>query len=119
MKGAADFEDGAELFEVGSGAAGVADDWFGDEALKLGVGSGEEDFVAVGDAEFDTVLAFEGLTGIHSYAVNPDAVAAAEIFENVFAGFQYDLGVVARDAAIAQNEVVIRGAADAEGEGVK
>lgn len=62
LEGAADFEDGAKFFEIGTGAAGFAqfpgvEPGFGHQAVEFGFGAAKKNLIAIGNAEFDAVLA--------------------------------------------------------------
>jgi hypothetical protein len=120
LQGAGDFENGAELFEIGgSGAAGIGTDGFLEELFDLIAIAGEVKLIAIGNTELDAVGGVERAGFDDALTVDPEAVAAVEIFQDTLAVVVIDLGVVARDAAVAKDEVVIGRAADAEGEGME
>ena len=115
MQRSRDLEHRAQLFEVRrSGAVAVADGRTSHQLLNLVAGAREVNLVAIGHAELDAFGAFESQRLLDALAVHPDAVAAAEVFEDKVTVSARDLRVISRNAAVPQNEIVVGRAAHPE-----
>lgn len=120
LKAAGDFGEGAELGEFAGalGASGGAGET-AEELANFGfVFLGEDEAVAVFETEVDGVAGIQFCL-IYFGSVESDAVEAFEVFDEDAVGGGDDLRVATRNAAIAEDELVIRLAADGEGRGVE
>lgn len=97
------------------GGAGKATEELADVCFVL---IRQDEAVTVFEAEVDGVARVEFGLGDFD-AIVADAVEAFEVFNEEAGGRVYDLSVAPGDAAIAQNELIVRLAADGEGERIE
>ena len=74
----------------------------------------DRDLVGIFHAEPDAVQVVQQVT-LDAMAVDPRAVAAVEVLQDVLIVFLNNAGMAARSAVIAKNQVVVGLAADQEG----
>lgn len=67
---------------------------------------GEDELVGIRESELDAVGVFQFLS-LDALAVQVHPMAAVEVFEEVLALLQNDLRMLTRDAAVAQDQVVV------------
>src|ERR1017187_1451164 len=84
-----------------------------DQPAQLRAVHGEDELVGIGKAKLDAVGAAQHMA-FHALAVDIDAMPAAGVFNRVFAAIPHDPGVLARGAAVAQDQVIVGLAADFE-----
>src|SRR6185312_379580 len=109
LQGARDFEHGAKFFKIrraGAPAlpAGIV---LRQQLLNFIPAFGEVNLVAVRNPKFDAFGTFEPAGFLEPLTVDPNAVPAAEVLENVSAIVAGDLRMISRDTAVAQNQIVI------------
>ena len=84
-----------------------------EDAIDLAMFQRERQLERIADAELDAVRVAQHVAR-DPLAVDPRAVAAVQILNDVGAVFRNDARVLARGAVVAQHQVVIRLAADQE-----
>ena len=97
----------------------MVSEWVFEQFPDFLAGAGEVKLVSIGNAELDAVCSVENPRFRNAFAVHPDAVAAPQVFNNALAIVVVDLSVITRDTAVAQHQMIVRRASDAEGKRMK
>src|SRR5947209_2952060 len=100
-------------------ACDLRSNWAGKQLLQFVAGAREVDLIAIRHAKLDAFGTMQPKRLFEPLTIHPDAVAAAEVFENTGAVPLGNLNVVARDAAVAEHQMVVRRAPDAKRERVQ